>query len=150
MNLSSKFFSLFKEGAKGILCVNNGTIVQLNSFTTSSNTRPRLEALSDGYILTDSYITSNNSVVCKFTQKVNVPSGSENLMHNLVGPLHNLIARGDYDMTSGHVSFHADQRLFTEKIDVTPSEVMKVSVIFVYLTLDDYYYEHAVNICTEE
>lgn len=52
-------------------------------------------------------------------------------MHSLTGPLHNLIARGDYDINSGHVSYHSKERLFTdEKIDVTPSEVMNVFVVF--------------------
>ena len=124
------FFFSFKGGAKGILCINNGTIVQLNSFATSGNDRPEFEALSDGYKLTDSYVTSKKSVVCKFTQTVNVPSGSENLMHSLAGPLHNLIARGDFDVTSGHVSYHHKERLFTdEKIDVTPTEVISILCI---------------------
>lgn len=115
------------------MCINNGTIVQLNSFATASDIRPEVKALADGYTLTDAYLTNNKSVICKFTRKVKAPNGSKNLMYSLTDPLHNLIARGDFHITSGHVGYHGNERLFTsEKIDVTPSEVWMNVYLYLY------------------
>jgi hypothetical protein len=112
--------------AKGVVCVNNGTTIQLQSFETSLNTMPVLKPLSSGYNLSSSYNTESNAVVCEFTRSVTVPAGSENLMHDLKDPVHVLYAAGDYN--NGGIGYHfGDANITVSKIDLTPAEEKSVS-----------------------
>ena len=111
-------------GAKGVICLNDGTRVGLFSFATTTNRRPQLKTLAKGYKLSKTYTTSKESVVCKFTQNVNVLSGDENLMHSLAGPLHILYASGKYSQNTGNIFFHGDDaHISVEKVDLTPAPV---------------------------
>ena len=120
----SFFLFLSQIGAKGVICLNDGTSVGLFSFATTENGRPTLQSLAKGYKLTEAYLTGKNSVVCKFTQTVNVPSGNENLMHSLAGPLHMLYASGKFVVNTGSIGYHGDNaHITTEKVDLTPAPV---------------------------
>ena len=107
-----------------MICLNDGTSVGLFSFATTENIRPQLQSLAKGYKLTKAYLTSKNSVVCKFTQTVNVPSGNENLMHSLAGPMHMLYASGKFVQNTGSIGYHENNaHITTEKVDLTPAPV---------------------------
>ena len=104
--------------------MNDGTSVGLFSFATTTNRRPQLQRLAKGYKLSKTYLTGKDSVVCKFTQNVNVLSGDENLMHSLAGPLHMLYASGKFSQNTGHIEYHGDDaHISAEKVDLTPAPV---------------------------
>lgn len=117
----------FQVGAKGIVCYYDGTTVQLKSFATSSDTRPELKQLPNGYNLKIAYKTDKDSVVCKFTRTATVPAGSENLMYDLYSPLYTLKAYGPYKKADKEIGFHYSRTAFSTKpINLVPSK-LKVS-----------------------
>ena len=104
--------------------MNDGTSVGLFSFATTTNRRPQLQRLAKGYKLSKTYLTGKDSVVCKFTQNVNLLSGDENLMHSLAGPLHMLYASGKFSQNTGNIEYHGDDaHISDEKVDLTPAPV---------------------------
>ena len=104
--------------------MNDGTSVGLFSFATTKDKRPELKTLAKGYNLLKTYLTSKESVVCKFTQNVNLLSGDENLMHSLAGPLHMLYASGKFSQNTGNIEYHGDDaHISDEKVDLTPAPV---------------------------
>ncbi|XP_066922682.1 uncharacterized protein [Clytia hemisphaerica] len=116
------------ENAKGVVCYNNGTHVQLKSFHTTSNSGPTLKQLPNGYILNSTYINNQNSIICKFTRTATVPSGSENLMYEITNGLHQLYTHGI--VQGGIIQYHkygdANRFISKTKIDLTPT-VQEVS-----------------------
>lgn len=81
--------------------------------------RPTLVNLSSGYTLLKSYTSENGAVVCEFTRSVTVPSGSENLMHDLTNPVYILYAFEGY--SNGKINYHAGNTHITNTtIDLSP------------------------------
>ena len=109
------------------MCFDDGSSIQLKSFNAIIDGRPTLEPLANGYTLKSAYKTSKNSIICKFTRTVNVPSGSENLMHDASTSLHMLYAHGDYK--TGIINYHGgtdDKRFITkDKMNLVPLSVSK-------------------------
>ena len=69
-----------------------------------------------------SYTTQSSAVVCEFTRSVTVPSGSENLMHDLTDPVYVLYAAGS--TSNGVISYHMTNRFITaDTIDLSPAPV---------------------------
>ena len=58
---------------------------------------------------------------------MNVPDGSESLMHSLADPLHMLYAHGSYDSQTGNINRHGggqdDAHIMDKKVDLTPAPV---------------------------
>ncbi|XP_066922681.1 uncharacterized protein [Clytia hemisphaerica] len=110
-------------GAKGVVCYFDGSTVKLESFQTTKNTRPTLQATPTGYNLNGAHKTNKNSIICKFTRIVTVPSGSENLMYDITDELYQLYAHGGFkdDLIEYHglngAAFSTD-----EKVDLTSPE----------------------------
>ena len=126
-NQKNEIFQYFQTNAKGVVCYNNGTYVQLKSFHTTGNTGPTLQPLPNGYDLNSAYLTDQNSVICKFTRSVTVPSGSENLMYDITDGFHQLYTHGN--VQDGQIQYHkwGSQYRFisNEKIDLTPIEPVR-------------------------
>ena len=73
----------------------DGTKVELKAFNSSSNSKPTLVDLPTGYSMKVTVKTDNNSIYCKFTRSVDVPSGSDDLMYDLSQSLYLLHAFGN-------------------------------------------------------
>ena len=84
--------------------------------------------LSNGYNLLTSYTTPSGATVCEFNRSATVPSGSENLMHDLTDPIYVLYAAGTY--TSDSIDYHGgtnnDRSITITKEDLTPSVIPPV------------------------
>ena len=105
------FSSYFIQvNARGIVCVNDGLSIKLKSFASTSNTKPTLETLADGYTLVSSYNTESNAVVCEFNKELSISSGSENLMLDLNNPVYVLYAAGAY---TTDIQYHSRNRYIT-------------------------------------
>ncbi|XP_066922687.1 uncharacterized protein [Clytia hemisphaerica] len=125
-------------GAKGVVCYFDGSTVKLESFQTTKNTRPTLQATPTGYTLNGAHKTNKNSIICKFTRIVTVPSGSENLMYDVTNGLYQLYAHGGFkdDLIEYHglngAAFSTD-----EKVDLTsPEKTVQVRTFLLYLLND--------------
>ena len=82
-----------------------------------------MQATPNGYTINGAHKTSNNSIICKFTRSVAVPSGSENLMYDVTDGLHQLYAYGGFKDNA--IQYHGldGAAFFTkEKVDLTSPE----------------------------
>ena len=107
LNIWEKWFIFtFQNGAKGVVCYYDGTTVQLKSFANERDGQPILKPLPKGYTLEKAYKTENDSVICKFSRSITVPTESEKLMYDLNSPLYTLKAYGVYNAGKKQIEYH--------------------------------------------